>query len=78
MWTEAKDEQLVSQLGDYPWLYDAEHEKYKDVVMRRNSWNEISKSLDTKGEYSILNCSAFNKIVACSLGPIVLTFSHSN
>ncbi len=49
MWTEERDEALINVVSLYPWVYDAAHEGYKDVAMRRNAWKDISTQLSVDG-----------------------------
>lgn len=37
-----QDEALVTAVADYPGLFDATHENYKDIAMKRNSWQQIA------------------------------------
>ncbi|KAK3883390.1 hypothetical protein Pcinc_012291 [Petrolisthes cinctipes] len=44
------DEPLINPVASCPWIYDTAHEKYKDIVMKRNSWKEIAQQLNITEE----------------------------
>ncbi|KAK3886215.1 hypothetical protein Pcinc_008775 [Petrolisthes cinctipes] len=43
------DEPLINLVASCPWIYDTAHEKYKDIVMKRNSWKQIAQQLNMTG-----------------------------
>ncbi|KAK3887394.1 hypothetical protein Pcinc_008511 [Petrolisthes cinctipes] len=44
------DEPLINLVASCPWTYDTAHEKYKDIVVKRNSWKQIAQQLNMTEE----------------------------
>ncbi|EEC07306.1 hypothetical protein IscW_ISCW006869 [Ixodes scapularis] len=40
------EEDLINEVEKYPWLWNAHHLDYKDVVKRANSWHAIGIAVD--------------------------------
>ena len=50
----AGDEAFIDALASYPWVYDSSHEKYKDNIMKRNSWIAVAQQLNLNGKIILL------------------------
>jgi hypothetical protein len=51
MMTQELTVRLIKKVREYVFLYDHSHPKYKDLVQRHQTWEEISKELDQTSKF---------------------------
>ena len=53
MWSDERDEELITIVAEYPWIYQVGHESYKNIQMKRNAWLQIGSCMNTSSKLKL-------------------------